>query len=170
MISSDSAEVIANGDADTLAAGVASGAGAIIEGLLVRVGKDRHVIPLAAVEECLELSAEEDLRSRGRSLITVRDRLVPFVRLRELFATGTSPDTYQKVVVVAAGAERVGLVVDQIIGSHRTAVTAMPAFHRDVATFAGATILDDGGVALIPDIAQLVALDQHQEERPRAAG
>jgi two-component system chemotaxis sensor kinase CheA len=143
---------------------------AIIDGLLVRVGASRYVIPLAAVEECLELSLEEDLRSRGRSFITLRERLVPFLRLREMFATGTKPDVYQKIVVIATGAERVGLVVDQIIGNHQTVIKSMSPLHRNVATFAGATILGDGGVALILDVAQLVALGQNQEERLRAAG
>lgn len=143
---------------------------AIIDGLLVRVGEGRYVIPLAAVEECLELSLEEDLRSRGRSFITLRDRLVPFLRLREMFETGTRPDPHQKIVVIATGAERVGLVVDQIIGSHQTVIKSMSPLHRDVATFAGATILGDGGVALILDVVQLVTAGQHQEERLRAAG
>lgn len=143
---------------------------AIIDGLLVRVGEGRYVIPLAAVEECLELSLEEDLRSRGRSFITLRDRLVPFLRLREMFETGTRPDPHQKIVVIATGAERVGLVVDQIIGSHQTVIKSMSPLHRDVSTFAGATILGDGGVALILDVVQLVTAGQHQEERLRAAG
>jgi len=143
---------------------------AIIDGLLVRVGEGRYVIPLGAVEECLELSLEEDLRSRGRSFITLRDRLVPFLRLREIFDTGTRPDPHQKIVVIATGSERVGLVVDQIIGSHQTVIKSMSPLHRDVATFAGATILGDGGVALILDVAQLVMLGQNQEERLRAAG
>ncbi|MBB4097615.1 chemotaxis protein CheW [Sphingomonas kyeonggiensis] len=143
---------------------------AIIDGLLVRVGEGRYVIPLAAVEECIELSLEDDLRSRGRSFITLRERLVPFLRLREMFETGTRPDPHQKIVVIATGAERVGLVVDQIIGSHQTVIKSMSALHRDVTTFAGATILGDGGVALILDVVQLVTLGQHQEERLRAAG
>ncbi|RSV31785.1 chemotaxis protein CheA [Sphingomonas sp. ABOLE] len=143
---------------------------AIIDGLLVRVGEGRYVIPLAAVEECLELSLEEDLRSRGRSFITLRDRLVPFLRLREMFATGTKPDPHQKIVVIATGAERVGLVVDQIIGSHQTVIKSMSPLHQDVAAFAGATILGDGGVALILDVVQLVLAGQQQEERLRAAG
>lgn len=143
---------------------------AIIEGLLVRVGEGCYVIPLAVVEECIELSLEEDMRSRGRSFITLRDRLVPFIRLREMFDTGTRPDPHQKIVVIATGGERVGLVVDQIIGSHQTVIKSMSALHRDVATFAGATILGDGSVALILDAVQLVALGQLQEERLRAAG
>ncbi len=79
---------------------------AIIDGLLVRVGSGDYVIPLSAVEECLELSGEEDLRSQGRSLITLRDRLVPFLRLRDVFATGTPADPHQKIVVVATGNDR----------------------------------------------------------------
>jgi two-component system chemotaxis sensor kinase CheA len=142
---------------------------AIIEGLLVRVGDSRYVIPLSAVEECLELSLEDDLRSRGRSLITLRDRLVPFVRLRDLFATNTRPDPHQKIVVVATGRERVGLVVDQIIGNHQTVIKSLSAFYRGVGSFSGATILGDGNVALILDVAQLVAMAQPREETLRAA-
>ncbi len=143
---------------------------AIIDGLLVRVGASRYVIPLTAVEECLELSLEDDMRHRGRSLITLREKLVPFLRLRELFASGTKPDPYQKIVVVATGQGRVGLVVDQIIGNHQTVIKPMSPLHRGVSTFAGATILGDGEVALILDIAQLVAAGQPQEESLRAAG
>ncbi|MEI5687508.1 chemotaxis protein CheA [Sphingomonas kyungheensis] len=142
---------------------------AIIDGLLVRVGDGRYVLPLGAVEECLELSAEEDRRSHGRSLISLRDRLVPFVRLRELFATGTEPDPYQKIVVVSIGSERVGLVVDQIIGNHQTVIKSMSMLHRNVGAFSGATILGDGHVALILDIGHLVDLAQPREERRYAA-
>jgi two-component system chemotaxis sensor kinase CheA len=61
---------------------------AIIDGLMVRVGKGRYVIPLTAVEECVELTPEQDQRSTGRSFLTLRDQLTPFIRLRELFAHG----------------------------------------------------------------------------------
>jgi two-component system chemotaxis sensor kinase CheA len=143
---------------------------AIIDGLLVRVGTGRYVIPLSAVEECLELSLEDDLRSRGRSFISLRDSLVPFLRLRDLFRTGTSPDPFQKVVVISTGDERVGLVVDQIIGDHQTVIKSMSKLHHDVATFSGATILGDGSVALILDVAHLVSAGQQQEAQLRAAG
>ena len=141
---------------------------AIIDGLLVRVGTGCYVIPLPAVEECLELSLEEDLRSRGRSFLSLRGSLVPFIRLRELFATGTRPDPLQKVVVVSTGNERVGLVVDQIIGDHQTVIKSMSKLHDDVTTFTGATILGDGSVALILDVANLVAVGQQQEAQLRS--
>jgi two-component system chemotaxis sensor kinase CheA len=143
---------------------------AIIDGLLVRVGSGRYVIPLSAVEECLELSVEEDMRSRGRSFISLRDSLVPFIRLRDLFRTGTTPDPFQKVVVISTGSERVGLVVDQIIGDHQTVIKSMSKLHHDVGTFSGATILGDGNVALILDVGHLVSEGQQQEAHLRAAG
>ncbi|MCD2177832.1 chemotaxis protein CheA [Rhizobium sp. C1] len=143
---------------------------AIIDGLLVRVGSGRYVLPLSAVEECLELSLEEDLKSRGRSFISLRDDLVPFLRLRELFRTGTQPDPFQKVVVVSTGSERVGLVVDQIIGDHQTVIKNMSKLHDHVSAFSGATILGDGNVALILDVVHLIAAGQHQEAQLRAAG
>ena len=62
---------------------------AIIDELMVRVGEGRYVMPLGVVEECVELSAEEDTRSRGHSFLNIRGELVPFFRLRELFATST---------------------------------------------------------------------------------
>jgi two-component system chemotaxis sensor kinase CheA len=143
---------------------------AIIDGLLVRVGQARYVIPLAAVEECVELSLEQDMRSTGRSFITLRDQLVPFIRLRELFDNGQPRETHQKMVVVSTGENRVGLVVDQILGDHQTVIKALSGFHSDVETFSGATILGDGGVALILDIAHLVAAGQRQDAQFRAAG
>jgi two-component system chemotaxis sensor kinase CheA len=142
---------------------------AIIDGLLVRVGRGQYVIPLSAVGECVELSAEEDARSRGRSFLNIRDDLVPFLRLRELFNAATPADRYQKVVIVEAGELRVGLVVDQIIGDNQTVIKSLSKLHSDVEIFSGATILGDGTVALILDITHLVEHGQQHEQRLRAA-
>jgi two-component system chemotaxis sensor kinase CheA len=141
---------------------------AIIEGLLVRIGNGRYAIPLSAIEECVELSAEDDTRSQGRNFLNIRGDLVPFLRLRELFDTDTAPDPYQKVVIVSSGDLRVGLVVDQIIGSHQTVIKSLSKLHADVETFSGATILGDGTVALILDIGHLVEFGQSREEKLKA--
>jgi two-component system chemotaxis sensor kinase CheA len=143
---------------------------AIIDGLLVRVGTGRYVIPLSAVEECLELTAEQDVRSTGRSVLTLRDQLVPFLRLRSMFNTKAPPDVYQKIVVVSTGGERVGLVVDQILGDHQTVIKPLSVFHAEVGAFSGATILGDGGVALILDVGHLTSeAAQHSPAPLRAA-
>lgn len=141
----------------------------IIDGLLVRVGNGRYVIPLSAVEECVELSAEDDARSTGRNFLNIRDELVPFLRLRDLFSATTPADRYQKIVVVSSGDFRVGLVVDQVIGDHQTVIKSLSKLHADVEMFSGATILGDGTTALILDVAHLVEYGQTLEERLRAA-
>jgi two-component system chemotaxis sensor kinase CheA len=143
---------------------------AIIDGLLVRIGNGRYVLPLSAVEECVELSAEDDARSQGRSFLNIRGDLVPYLRLRELFKATTPPDSYQKVVIVSAGDNRVGLVVDQVIGNHQTVIKSLSKLQADVRTFSGATILGDGTVALILDIMHLVDLGQAHEDRLKAVG
>ncbi|MDR3538491.1 MAG: chemotaxis protein CheA [Acetobacteraceae bacterium] len=142
---------------------------AIIDGLLVRVGRGRYVIPLTAVEECVELSAAVDARSRGYSFLNIRGALVPFLRLRDLFDTGTPAEDYQKVVIVSSGEQRVGLVVDQVIGDHQTVIKSLSKLHADVETFSGATILGDGAVALILEVAHLVAHGHQRQDQMRAA-
>jgi two-component system chemotaxis sensor kinase CheA len=138
---------------------------AIIDGLLVRVGTGRYVIPLSAVEECVELEPEVDQRRGGRSFLNIRGELVPFLRLRDVFNTAAPPDLYPKVVVVSTGDQRVGLVVDQVIGDHQTVIKSLSKLHHDVQEFSGATILGDGTVALILDVAPLI--NRGQAARPQ---
>jgi two-component system chemotaxis sensor kinase CheA len=142
---------------------------AIIDGLLVRVGKGRYVIPLSAVEECVELSVEEDLRHTGRNFLNIRGALVPFIRLREVFASALPADRYQKVVIISSGERRVGLVVDQVLGDHQTVIKSLSKLHAGVDNFSGATILGDGSVALIMDIGHLVAFGQSLETQRSAS-
>jgi two-component system chemotaxis sensor kinase CheA len=137
---------------------------AIIEGLLIRVGEGRYIIPLSAVEECVELTAADE-RSQGRNFLNVRGDLVPFLRLRHLFDTQGSPELHQKTIIISTGDTRVGLVVDQIIGNHQTVIKSLSKLHSDVTMFSGATILGDGTAALILDVAQLIALAQSKSEK-----
>ncbi len=129
---------------------------AIIEGLLIRVGEGRYVLPLSAVEECVELP-ESGRGERGRDFLNIRGDLVPFLRLRSLFEAAGEPDPYQKVIIVSVGETRFGLVADQILGNHQTVIKSLSKLHADVTTFSGATILGDGTAALIIDPAQLMA-------------
>ncbi len=138
---------------------------AIIEGMLIRVGNGRYSIPLSAVEECVELPASADTASRGRSFLSIRDQLVPFLRLREVFGTTGEADSHQKVVIVSSGEGRVGLVVDQIIGNTQTVIKQLSKLHSGLDTFSGATILGDGAVALILDTAHLVSYGQVHEQQ-----
>jgi len=137
---------------------------AIIEGLLIRVGGGRYIIPLSAVEECVELTAADE-RPRGRNFLNIRGNLVPFLRLREVLDMPGSPDKHQKTIIISTGETRVGLVADQIVGNHQTVIKSLSKLHSDVTIFSGATILGDGTAALILDVAQLVALAQSRSEK-----
>ena len=132
---------------------------AIIEGLLIRVGDGHYVIPLSAVEECVELPAA-DREARGRSLLNIRGELVPYLRLRELFGCDVPSEPHQMVIITALAGERVGFVADQIVGSHQTVIKSLSKLHADVTMFSGATILGDGSAALILDVPQLLAAGQ----------
>ncbi len=138
---------------------------AIIEGLLVRVGATHYVIPLTAVEECVELASEVDERSKGRSFLNIRGDLVPFIRLREIFCEPGRPEPHQKVVIVNQNDSRVGFVVDQILGNHQTVIKSLSKLHADAPGFSGATILGDGAVALILDTPHIIAAGQTRERR-----
>lgn len=137
---------------------------AIIEGLLIRVGEGRYIIPLSAVEECIELTAEDE-RSRGRNFLNVRGNLVPFLRLRDIMTASDAPDRHQKTIIISTGETHVGLVADQIIGNHQTVIKSLSKLHSDVTIFSGATILGDGTAALILDVAQLVTMAQSKVEK-----
>lgn len=130
---------------------------AIIDGLLIEVGGERFIIPLAAVEEIVELGERMPGAERSSRLLNIRGRLVPYQPLRDLLATPGEPGSFQKVVIVTAGESRLGLVVDRIIGSNQTVIKQLSPLHANLKTFSGATILGDGTVALILDVAGVSA-------------
>jgi two-component system chemotaxis sensor kinase CheA len=129
---------------------------AIIDGLLVEVDGDKFIIPMSAVLENVELTRAERGRNNGRNVIAVRGELVPYARLRDTFNSADEGQDIEKVVIVRHGGERVGLVVDRVIGSHQTVIQSLGRFYRGIELLSGATIMGDGRVALIIDVAGLV--------------
>lgn len=128
---------------------------AIIDGLLVRLGQSNYVIPLSSVEECVEFDATEKARESGRTMLQIREHLVPFLDLADVFHQPSSQEPRRRVIIVKSGGARVGLVVDDILGQHQTVIKPLGPYHSGVSGFSGATILGDGSVALIADVAVL---------------
>jgi two-component system chemotaxis sensor kinase CheA len=137
---------------------------AIIDGLLVQIGKDQFVLPLSAVEECIELKRAASARVQERHLVNVRGQIVPYIRLRERFGIGGEPPAIEQIVIAEAEGQRVGFVVDQVIGSHQTVIKSLGRMYREVAGLSGATILGDGSVALILDVPRLVQRAEEAEQ------
>ncbi len=129
---------------------------AIIEGLLVKVGGDRYVLPLSLVEECIEVTEEQSQQRNGSQLVQVRGELVPFVRLREWFGQKDKQLPIEQIVVTRMGDARFGFTVDEVIGQHQTVIKSLGKLYEGVSGLSGATILGDGTVALILDAPKLV--------------
>lgn len=129
---------------------------AIIDGLLVELAGDIFVVPLIAVDECVEFDMVELTRDSGRSMLAIRDHMVPFVDLADVFNFPPGTASRRRVVIVRAEGTRMGLVVDDILGQHQTVIKPMSPFHSELTDFAGSTILGDGAVALILDITSLL--------------
>jgi two-component system chemotaxis sensor kinase CheA len=129
---------------------------AIIDSLLVKIGKDHFVLPLAAVEECVELTREDIKNSHGRNLANVRGVIIPYISLREHFAITENSPEIEQIVIADIHGSKVGFVVDSVVGEHQTVIKSLGKMYRDVKGVSGATILGDGTVALILDMGMLL--------------
>lgn len=134
---------------------------AIIDGLLVEVANEMFVLPLSAVEECIELTRAEALSSGN--LITVRDEITPYLSLRERFELSDERPESEQVVVAEVDGRRVGFAVDRVVGEHQTVIKSLGKMYRETKGISGATILGDGTVALILDLPPLVAEAERDE-------
>lgn len=138
---------------------------AIIEGLLVEIGRDQFIVPMANVTENVELHRSERAKNNGRNLIEVRGELVPYIRLRELFSEADGELDLEKIVIIQHEDQRVGIVVDRVLGSHQTVIQSLGRVYRNIEIVSGVTIMGDGRVALIFDLAGLIRFDKQQAEK-----
>ncbi len=129
---------------------------AIIDGLLVRVGKAYFVLPVACVLECIELTSKDIAIANGKHMVNVRGEVVPYIRLREYFDIRTPRPEIEQIMVAETEQGRFGFVVDQVLGDYQTVIKNLGRFYRHVEVVSGATILGNGTVALILDPERMV--------------
>jgi two-component system chemotaxis sensor kinase CheA len=132
---------------------------AIINGFQVGVGKSVFVIPMEMVEECVEFREDP-----GHDYIDLRGRPLPFVRLRERFGIAGAPARRRSIVVVRYGSRKAGLVVDHLLGEFQTVIKPLGKVFAGARFLSGSSILGNGDVALILDMAALlteVETDNH---------
>jgi two-component system chemotaxis sensor kinase CheA len=143
---------------------------AIITVLMVDVGDEVYALPSGAVVESLRFARKDLVRMNGRDTLLVRDRIVPFVHLAELFgrAGGSGEEAY--AVIVGRGDKRLGLSVDRLRGQQDVVIKALDDVIANAHVgIAGATILGDGRVVLILDIATLFEGRRARGARGRVA-
>jgi two-component system chemotaxis sensor kinase CheA len=129
---------------------------AIIDGFLVGVGGSVFVVPLEMVEECVELSSVARQETHGHDYVNLRGKVLPFVKVRELFGVRGKHGTRENILVVRSGGERAGLVVDELLGEAQTVIKPLGKMFRSAKGIGGSTILGDGRVALILDVPGLL--------------
>jgi two-component system chemotaxis sensor kinase CheA len=136
---------------------------AIIAALLVDVAGRTYAIPLGSVVESLKLHPDEIHRINGREALRIRERIVPLVRLAELFGFAGSEDGGRHyVVILGRGDKRVGLIVDHLKGQQEVVIKALdPSVSGAGLGLAGATIMGDGRVVLILDVTALFEGRRH---------
>ncbi len=134
---------------------------ATVDGLLLAVGGERFVIPAFAVRESLR-PAEEQLHSmRGRTcILQLRDRLIPVLRLAEVFniARARTEVTEATVVVIEDNGRQAALVVDDLLGKQEVVIKTLGEPFQAVRGVAGGAILGDGRIGLILDAGGLLSL------------
>ena len=140
---------------------------AIIPALLVRLGNDIFTIPLATVEETLRIFENETSTIEGVEVIHLRDSTMPIFRLSELFnITPENQDASKSfVVIVSTGMQKIGLVVDELMGQQEVVIKPLEDYLQENSGFSGATIIGDGKISLILDVYELVNMSAGRQTK-----
>jgi two-component system chemotaxis sensor kinase CheA len=132
---------------------------AILDGQLVRVGKEIYIISLLAIVETIQVSGDRlNTLVGGTEVFRLRDEYLPVVKLCDQF--GIEPDNRSTaeglLVIVEADGKRVGVLVDDLLAQQQVVIKSLESNFKSVSGIAGATILGDGTVALIIDAPDLI--------------
>jgi two-component system chemotaxis sensor kinase CheA len=128
---------------------------AIIEGFGVDVGGNTYVIPLDHVVECVDLPATER-SGDGDGVISLRGQPLPYLDLARHFGVEGERKNRQSLIVVRSESHLAGLVVDELHGETQTVIKPLGKFFEGLRWAAGSSILGNGRVALILDVAALL--------------
>ncbi|MFQ5751220.1 MAG: Hpt domain-containing protein [bacterium] len=137
---------------------------AIIDSMIIRVGKTRYTIPMVAIKESLQPKATNIVKTMdGQEILRIRDKLLPVVRLSEIFKVKADYSNLNDgiIVVVENAGKSICLFVDELIGQQQIVIKGLSEYVGNLNGISGCTILGNGDVSLIVDIAGLLALAEH---------
>lgn len=142
---------------------------AILDGQLVRVGREVYVIPLVSIVETIQIRREQiNSVAGGRAeLLRLRDECIPIIRLYQLFeveADTTELDDGLLTIVESDG-QRMGIFVDELLAQQQVVIKSLETNFRQLTGISGATMLGDGRVALILDVPGLISLFESKEKQ-----
>ena len=132
---------------------------AILDGMSIRIGEEIYILPLGYVVESLQPDPADvkEISGQGR-VVKVRGDYLPLIPLYQIF--GVEPrftDPSEGIVVILeSDGKKAALFIDELVGQQQVVVKNLESNYRKVAGISGATILGDGGVSLIIDVAALL--------------
>lgn len=138
---------------------------AILDGLMIQVGDEPYVFPLASVLESFKPKLGEVQTLKGdREVINLRGEFIPIIRLPEVLGVAgpraeRGRNSQPLLVVVESEGRRAAMVVDDLLGQQQVVIKSLEAHYRRVEGVSGATILGDGRVSLILDVPGLIRMD-----------
>ncbi len=141
---------------------------AILDGQLVQVEDQIYIFPLVSIVESIQYEGSEMNHVGGHNdVLQLRDEYVPIVLLHQVFGidTDSGPLKDSIIVVVEADGEKVGVVVDELLGQQQVVIKSLEENYRKVDGISGATILGDGTVALIIDVSGLNKLSATTQKK-----
>lgn len=142
---------------------------AIIQALFVECAGENFAIPLMSVIETVRVHMDEVHSFEGREVLKLRDTVLSLLRMNEVFDLEASHNEELYVVVVGIAEKRIGFIVDKLVGQEEIVIKSLGNYlSGGNAGIAGATIMGDGRVRLIIDVAGIMELAQNMPRRMRA--
>jgi two-component system chemotaxis sensor kinase CheA len=143
---------------------------AVLDGMVIRVGVEAYIVPLANVVESLRpLAKDVHGLVGGGDVLSARGEYVPLAHIGDMFGVpGSVQDPTDGLVMLVETDDggRIGLVVDEIVGQQQVVIKSLETNYRAISGIAGATILGNGRVALIIDVSGLRARMSGQAYAP----
>ena len=131
---------------------------AIIQAMLVKVQEEVYAIPLGSIDSTINIQPEEIKTVQNHEVIVLRGEIIPIIRMEQtLFVPHVKDSDEIFVVVVHAGESKAGIVVDKLIGQQEIVIKTLGNLFMGLKMFSGATVLGDGRVALILDVATMLS-------------
>jgi two-component system chemotaxis sensor kinase CheA len=133
---------------------------AIIEGMLVRVGRSTYSVPLLSIREAFQPQAGQvTVTPDGIEVVRLREELIPVVRMHELYRLRGDCEelTDGIVIIVENDGTTAALFADEILGQQQTVVKGLSSYVGKPHGVSGCTILGDGSISLILDVATILA-------------
>ncbi len=131
---------------------------AIIQGLLVKVQNETYALPLSSVVEVVAIDIDSVYTINKQEVVRIRQEVIPILRLDKALGVPNPKEGLENryVVNVGLGLQRVGLLVDELLGQQEIVIKSLGEYLGNITGIAGSTILGDGRVIMIIDVTDLI--------------